>query len=150
MANPGDIYRRAYPRMFAGYGGFSTISDPALDIEYDPAKFSEQMDAIEEEAYGTGRNINWSTPVKAPPYDPYAFETPVTAAPVNYDKFGRSVCPCGYAEECAVHCGDGHETGDCPSHERKQAEADYREMRKLWIKTGDTDYLALMTECMML
>lgn len=22
-------------------------------------------------------------------------------------------CPCGYKEECAVHCGKGHENGMC-------------------------------------
>lgn len=37
---------------------------------------------------------------------------------VDYDKFGRSVCPCGYAEECPVHCGNGHETAEClPEYE---------------------------------
>lgn len=24
-------------------------------------------------------------------------------------------CACGYTYECAIHCGNGHETGDCPS-----------------------------------
>jgi hypothetical protein len=23
------------------------------------------------------------------------------------------LCACGYTDECAVHCGDGHETGRC-------------------------------------
>lgn len=29
----------------------------------------------------------------------------------------RPVCPCGYADECAVHCGSGHANGSCPEHE---------------------------------
>lgn len=32
---------------------------------------------------------------------------------LRVDKFGRSVCACGYAEECGVWCGNGHETGEC-------------------------------------
>lgn len=23
-------------------------------------------------------------------------------------------CRCGYRDECAIHCGDGHTTGQCP------------------------------------
>jgi len=23
-------------------------------------------------------------------------------------------CPCGYTDECPVHCGSGHESGQCP------------------------------------
>lgn len=26
-------------------------------------------------------------------------------------------CPCGYSEECAIHCGYGHYTGDCPPYD---------------------------------
>lgn len=26
----------------------------------------------------------------------------------------RLTCPCGYADECAVHCGSGHANGMCP------------------------------------
>lgn len=38
------------------------------------------------------------------------------ARKLNMDKFGRSCCPCGYVEECATWCGNGHETGECESH----------------------------------
>jgi hypothetical protein len=37
---------------------------------------------------------------------------------VDVDKFGRSVCPCGYAEECGIHCGDG----EC--HGKESTESD--------------------------
>lgn len=59
----------------------------------------------------------------------------------------RPVCPCGYSDECPIHCDNGHETGDCPSHERRQMDAEYSQLRDLWVKTGDTDYLELMLEC---
>lgn len=29
----------------------------------------------------------------------------------------RSPCPCGYFDECAVHCGTGHADGRCPVHD---------------------------------
>lgn len=37
------------------------------------------------------------------------------ARKLNMDKFGRTCCPCGYVEECAFWCGNGHETGSCSS-----------------------------------
>jgi len=34
----------------------------------------------------------------------------------------RGVCPCGYVQECALWCGDGHTTGRCPAgHEGRAA-----------------------------
>lgn len=28
----------------------------------------------------------------------------------------RYTCPCGYADECGMHCGDGHVNGQCAVH----------------------------------
>lgn len=28
-------------------------------------------------------------------------------------------CPCGYTTECAVHCGSGHSTGQCPAPDNR-------------------------------
>lgn len=33
----------------------------------------------------------------------------------DINKFGRSICPCGYSEECGIQCGYGHFNGKCPS-----------------------------------
>lgn len=30
----------------------------------------------------------------------------------------RDRCPCGYFDECSVHCGAGHADGRCPAHDR--------------------------------
>lgn len=29
----------------------------------------------------------------------------------------KRTCPCGYKVECAVHCGNGHNTGECPRYD---------------------------------
>ena len=29
----------------------------------------------------------------------------------------RNLCPCGYADECSIHCGSGHVNGACPVHD---------------------------------
>ena len=29
----------------------------------------------------------------------------------------RDPCPCGYLDECTVHCGSGHADGRCPTHD---------------------------------
>lgn len=40
--------------------------------------------------------------------------------PLWTDVFGwvadAEVCPCGYLDECAIWCGNGHETGLCTRH----------------------------------
>jgi len=57
-------------------------------------------------------------------------------------------CSCGYTTECGMHCGNGHETGDCPSPaeawERKRvmtqkmAEVAYSNLRLSHRLTGST------------
>lgn len=53
---------------------------------------------------------------------------------MSIDKFGRSVCPCGYAEECSTWCGDGHKTGECHvdgTHGRSPSGPDWHEVTAL-------------------